>query len=442
VGSTFAHTVLLLFASCIALLPLLWRKQSNLFDPIVLFGATVFVWGFGKYVYLTFSKPIDGLPVWGVANELQNGVLATSAFCIAAGIAYFLLKAGFPAGTPRPSPMPVDMRIIYTVSIILSLISFSAFIAILNSPNLSISWELISAKRFLDSDLGPAARVGSLEYILYKATLMARVPLYAVLVGVLLRRKANIFDIVILVANFVCIFAVAFVFSNRFNLLLGFVDMVAIIAVIVGRLFSPRLILLGLAVFASMIVASELRMGEGRDRSILEHIYEGRYFADVERTDKVVDYYVQNDRVHGQTLYGWVYILVPSSYGDRGESFLNMGWNIGYHVFGMKLSGVPPGFVGELFMNFGWAGVLFGGVFFGAVAAYIGMRMYDKSHVTWLAVLLALSAVRLGLVLFNGNFGTAIIKILLEVGPAAALIWLATRVHYSALAGTPAAQQN
>ena len=189
-AATAVNATLLLFASCVALLPLIWRKQSHLFDPIVLFGATVFVWGFGKYVFLTFMKPVDGLPTWAIANELQNGVLATTLFCVATGIAYFVMRSTVRTGTPNQWRAPLDMRIIYAVSILLSLISLSAFIAILYSPNLSISWDLISAKRFLDSDLGPASRVGSIEYLLYKATLMARLPLYAVLVGVLVRRKA------------------------------------------------------------------------------------------------------------------------------------------------------------------------------------------------------------------------------------------------------------
>jgi len=438
--ATLINATLLLLASTVALVPLLWRKQSSWLDPMVLFGGTVFVWGFGKYLFLTFSKPVDGLPAWAIAADLQNGVLAISLFCLAAIVAYVATRSA--AGAPKPvaAQATLDMRIIYFASMILTLISLSAFVAILYSPDIAISWDAISAKRFLDSDLGPAARVGSIEYLLYKATLMARVPLYAILVGVLLRRKAHALDTVLLTVNFLCIFVVAFIFSNRFNLLLGFVDMAAIAAVFVRRIISPRFVLLGLGVFAAMILASELRMGEGRDRSVLEHIYEGRYFADVERTDKVIDYYETAEHLHGKTLYGWLFIALPSSYGDGGEAFLNMGWNIGYHVFGLKMSGVPPGFIGELYMNFGSMGILIGGLLFGIVSAYVAMRLHDRSKISWLAVLLALIAIRVGLVLFNGNLGTAMIKIALEALPAAFLIWVATRSWVSRRARIGSAQ--
>ena len=422
------HLILLLIASSALILPLVWRREFSWVDPLALFGGTVLIFAFGKYFYLTFVRPIADQPPWATAADLHNGVWATTVFSLLAIAGYTIVRASTRnGGTSQQSVGLINMRVIYLVALALIAVSTIAFIAILYSSTFAITWETISAKRFLDSELGPAARVGTFEYFLFRATLAARIPLYALFVGVLVRGRMHRLDAVLLTLSFFCIFLTAFIFSNRFNLILVFIDLCAISAIIGRRSLRLRQVLLGLAVFAVVIVASEFRLGESADVSVVEHVYRGRYFTDVARTDRIVDFYQTSEKEGGNTFYSWLLIGVPSPYGDGGLAFLNMGWELGYSVFGLRASGVPPGFVAETYMNFGIAGLLVGGLLFGAVAGYIAVALHNRATPPWLMLFVTLAAIRLGLVLFNGNFGMMAIKVILEAAPAAFILWLATR---------------
>ncbi|NNC64306.1 MAG: hypothetical protein HKN84_05945, partial [Gammaproteobacteria bacterium] len=339
---TYFHIVLLTVASSALLVPLLWNERFSWVDPLFLFGGTLLVFALGKYLYLTFIRPIADQPAWAVAANLHQGVWATLIFSLPAMASYVLVRAQLPMQTAQNADrMAIDMRTIYLVSIAFVIVSCLAFIEILSSTALSISLDSVSAKRFFDEVVGPAGRVGTYEYFLFRLTLAARIPLYCLVVGAILRRKFYALDFALIAACFLAILLTAFIFSNRFNLLLVFVDVCAILAIIGRQSIQVRHLLAGIAVFVAIVITTEFRVSDDRDMSTLDHIFFARSFTDVGRTDAIVDYYSIHEKHLGETFYNWLFIVFPREYFDGGQAFLNMGWNTGYHVFGTRASGVP-----------------------------------------------------------------------------------------------------
>lgn len=112
--------------------------------------------------------------------------------------------------------------------------------------------------------------------------------------------------------------------------------------------------------------SSQITVGGLRDSAAHALVY-NRNFGDMETAARVINNVpdvipYQN----GKTIVGWALAPIPRAIWPD-KPVINVGPLIGYQIYGTRGSGVPPGFVGDLFLNFGPLGVPAGSIVIGWV---------------------------------------------------------------------------
>ena len=94
---------------------------------------------------------------------------------------------------------------------------------------------------------------------------------------------------------------------------------------------------------------------QGPDIAVTSHIVEG--------IPHKLEY------MHGKTMAVWLIAPVPRELMPN-KPLIHSGPIIGQNIYGLRVSGVPPGIVAELYWNFHYAGVIFGCILFGGFMRY------------------------------------------------------------------------
>ncbi|MGA7616382.1 MAG: hypothetical protein WBX15_14505 [Thermoanaerobaculia bacterium] len=97
-----------------------------------------------------------------------------------------------------------------------------------------------------------------------------------------------------------------------------------------------------------------------RVRNLGEAAFGGRYFMDVSKLAHIVEFFPSKRAfMWGET---WVPVTPPRMRtADPGDTEpLGISRYLAKEVFGERRNNVPPGFAGEMYINFGWSGVLAG----------------------------------------------------------------------------------
>ena len=103
-----------------------------------------------------------------------------------------------------------------------------------------------------------------------------------------------------------------------------------------------------------------------------------RNFGDMETASHVIN--AVPDLIpykNGSTIVTYVVAPIPRSIW-RDKPVINVGPLIGYYIYGSKQTGVPPGFVGDLFLNFGFGGVLIGAALIGRL-----LRRFERWRIKY-----------------------------------------------------------
>lgn len=128
---------------------------------------------------------------------------------------------------------------------------------------------------------------------------------------------------------------------------------------------------LGVAVFSALMILSALGALRAHSHnqaedltlaemlgfaSLAEHLMENRNFLDVSKTAHIMD--GMPEKYHyqlGQTLVLWIVAPIPRQLW-KGKPAVRLGPDVGKAFFATsatQITGVPPGYIGELYMNFG-----------------------------------------------------------------------------------------
>ncbi|MEP6199938.1 MAG: O-antigen polymerase, partial [Marinomonas sp.] len=144
----------------------------------------------------------------------------------------------------------------------------------------------------------------------------------------------------------------------------------------------------GLIVAAIVLLAfvSAIRQGGGEkelsDLNLVgaistsaEHTFEGAYFLDPAKTAAIIRQTDNRDLfLYGQSFTGALVAPIPRVLWPEKPN-VRIGPYVAQEVLDYRnQSGVPPGAVGELYMNFGWAGIFFGMMALGALTGVIYSR--------------------------------------------------------------------
>ena len=167
---------------------------------------------------------------------------------------------------------------------------------------------------------------------------------------------------------------------------------------------------IGVFVLLTIMVMGGLRYAQTRSITLANYMYDtsitqmvepivgssnflaiGKTSAVIEGVPTVMDF------EYGRTYLLWLIAPIPRSMWED-KPIVRIGAEVGAALFGTTLrGGVPPGVIGELFLNFGWLGIPTGmlvfGLFLGLIHTRYGLRAYSdfRARVIYSSVIVFLA---------------------------------------------------
>ena len=378
------------------------EAPGRLLHPLSIFGFTMLLGIAGQTIYLTHGHPA-ALPelLSGLSPDiLDRGLLVVSVGVIALGVGYLasnpgrgslrpgrLLTWGVQLGLAKPSP-----RRAFWVGLVMCVISMVAFG--LYAPKIGLhgpSDLLSSRKRFVVED-GHVFVYGYYRFIISLAS-----PTFILLAYIMVRNGISLFSRLGAVAlvSLLLTAGYATVTSSRTELL-ATLAVAAFIAIALRRREPRALTVLAVTVVAIACLtvlgglravdtgqASSLSSATGTN-ALLENAVGNESWMDigpisvlVQRVPRAYPYQ------YGLTLVSILWEPIPRTMWP-GKPPVRIGPVIGPRVFGYserRISGHPPGIVGELWLNGGLFVVVAGMVLVGAMIRWVE-RLYRLARQT------------------------------------------------------------
>ena len=301
------------------------------------------------------------------------GMLAGYAF----GTAFF---SGYRTVTPVPRATRIDARLFYIPFFLLSLLLLSIYFQRIGFLNQILSGRFVASKFFVDED-GQRSALGFLTiggdfllvlFIYYLA--MARkitlfniytLSLFFLLINLFLASRRNVILVIIILA--LIVLAVRSVKRDPFK-----------------RLFRFSIILVTLI---GVSFASQIRDGSRDGQTLAQldvvtalqattvHAFEGAYFVDPAKTAAIITLADDtSDLLWGSSFLGFIVTPIPRVLWPEKPS-VRIAPYIAQNLFDFgNFAGVPPGAIGEAYLNFGWPGIAAVMFILGFFLAYLWWR--------------------------------------------------------------------
>lgn len=425
-------------------LPLALLRRIELYEPLWLVLLIVAIGVTGKAFYLVFG-PADRVGFLLLTKEPRD--LHFAALIMALGLLGF--SFGYLGGLGRFQWQPLsrwmqsdwDRRriLIATGAMVgVGLLSFVLFILKLDTKFDSLS-DLSSPRMFV---IEGAKYRGAQGYLRWGAmfTELGFYLLFTYWVS-LRRRFVSVSGFLIcLLALLVLAFPI-FV-STRLVVLVFLTRCVMIWIILRG---APRArYLAAIALAGLLLVGTMLGMRRGAStwqdirsdvgvEGVLEFTVGSRHFLDLTKTAHILDAVPERFGYrHGETFFTWLVAPIPRSIWPEKPP-IGVGKELGPVIFGTpELTGVPPGIVAELFLNWGLPAVFVGLILLGTF-----LRALYETFRPWLrssnAVLLySVLSTRIVLDLMAGHVSGSMSKLLQELIPLALVMMLCSHPVTSA----------
>ncbi len=436
---TAAATSALLAAS----LPLLLRRTSTLYDPIWLVALTVGIGVTGKAFYVLFGprERVGFLLLDKRPEDLLFAALVTAGGMLCFSIGYLAptVRWRIP-GKKLLTAEAWNLRHLAGVVgllVVIGLLSFVAFALQFEGSFDELSD--ISEKRFVRVE-GSGYR-GVHGYLRWGASQM-EIAFYLVFAWWAAKRRGLWTPSGLAVAA-LALAAVAFPFfaSSRLVILLlvlrAFIVWlcirgeprlrnVAVAAVVVlaliGSMLALRRNLVGFEAFGEQL----------RPAAVLEITVGGRHFLDLTKTAHVLDSVPRDfDYQYGKTMVSWLLAPIPRALWPEKPP-IGAGQDLGPAIFdSRKGTGVPPGIVAELYLNFGLGGILFGLFFAGFLLRSLVATLLPFFPGKSAVLIFAVTSSQLALSVTSHSVSGAAIKLVQELIPLVlalyACAWAAKR---------------
>lgn len=282
--------------------------------------------------------------------------------------------------------------------------------------------DTLSAKRFAEGDGGSAGRIHSSSYYMYRGAALSKFVVYFSLAWMLCRRDRPfswtgiLFAISTLQTIFLC-----FVISNRAGIVLLMIDCLVLAYYLNGQI-KLRSVVIGVCLVFSLLIPVLISRAKSHTSlgQVLEKTLAGRDMLDVAKTCHIINAVPEKmDYRYGEMLYGWMAAPIPRSAWPNKPMWAERGVFINTHVFGDRggISGVPPGLVAELYWNFGIVGTWIGLFLFGVLLKQLfnAFRPHTQNPTSLLIYILIVT--RFCMFSFGNDFGTGIVKTVLDLLP-------------------------
>lgn len=407
-----------------AALPALMRGRFQPAEPVTWVVALTFSGVCLKVLAIGWLGTEDPL----VSRTLLFGrpleILLPGLWAVCVGLGAFSIGyiAATDLGVPgirlsRTPLLTLDRRKLNAITAAVLLIGLGGLaLLVIQSGGLSV----LSAKRFNDVRTTAGGRLTSIAYLGFRVALLIKLPAYLLLASKLASGRYRGIRHEPLIALGLAVPIVAAVYtSNRAGVAIVAAD-ILVLAYLLRRRISGRAILVtALVIVSTLVLLLAIRstvITTGPDLVLRTFI--GRDLLDVTKVAHIV--HADLPLLNGRTLVGWT--LAPVAPSSRlANEWLNLGnfvYRNAYQSGGAGITGVPASFIGELYLNFRWVGVMLGMFVFGGLTAslYRGAGLQAAvPTVGW--VIYALTMNRLLVFGLSNDLGTGVTKTLLDVVP-------------------------
>ena len=410
-------------------IPVALRSNIKIFEPIwfVLLNVAIGVTGKAFYICLGPEERVGFL----LMDKTLEATIPVG-LIVAAGV--YFLAIGYLVGPVRmTSRIPFwlarreweSFRFLAVVAL-LAMVGLASFVVF--SSRLEVSFSQLSdlsSKRFLE--LQSTNYHGTQGYLRW-GVLQLEIAFYLIFTRWAVSREKLLSCSGTMVVAFGLLSLAFPVFSSSRWAVLVLIVRIFVIWIGLGRRLKLRyvapMIALGLTLMGSML-AFRRNLSEWEDirrhlgaGEMLEVSVGGRHFLDLIKTTHIVDAVPEVlEFQYGKTLLAWVATPVPRSIWP-GKPAIRPGGDLGTAVFGMRPgSGVPPGIVGELYMNFGVWGVFVGLFVIGCLLGSLYATLRPHFSVPGVVLIYAILVTRLALEMFGTSVSGAIAKLAQEILP-------------------------
>ena len=419
-------------------IPLFLRQNYSLFEPLtfvillVLFGTPL------KLLYVIAYRFEDAYVAKRLLNWDLPEAFLPALMVVLVGWVFFVI--GYSLRLPKtglelvylPASREWNQKRLTVVLAITAVISIAFLAAFIVSAGVGFgSLKELSSKRFSEEAGSAATRMHQVKYYFYRGAAICKFIVYFALVHSLRRNRMFsswmgwLFLFSLLQTMFL-----SFVLNNRAGVLLVLIDCMVIYYYVRQTIHYKTVI--WAFVVASLLLMPMLagRMAdraasEGTLSTLLQKTMAGRDMLDITKTCHIINGVPDKmDYIYGETLWGWMAAPVPRSIWDTKPMWAEKGPFINQHIFADKhgISGVPPGFVAELYWNFGIGGLCIGLFTFGVFLRQLFvcfMAHVDKPNAI---IIYTLLVTRFGMFTFGNDLGTGIVKASLDLMPAVIIL--------------------
>ena len=409
---------------------ILATKQFDPFHPLNLVALSVFFGATGRSIYLVYSNSKDALFI--LDNRPMESILpgaiiiAIGAICICIGY-YTTRKIRYPIENAKFAKLGFSSGRLKFLAILVCLITAVVTVDMLRRTGFSgfHSIDDLSQKRKATIDSANAAQgIAALGYHKMLGTLLPRITCLFLTSICLIKSNRWLVPYAIICGLLACV--MPFLTSSRIEVVFLFLMVLAIVNCY--KQIPFRNLVLGAAcIMAILLGMKALRQGEAKRNHnstlvsrVTDTLFGNRNFCGVTKTTHI--YEGVPDRLgmkYGSTLLLWMVAPVPREIWPAKPQ-ISLGYEVTEQLYDrdiLKGGGTPPGFMGEMMMNFGVAGVPFGCLALGGILGvfYATFRPVIGSSVL-LRCLYAGLLIPLGFHLITGEVSRTMIGLLSFLG--------------------------
>lgn len=421
-------------------IPLFAQREVSIFEPLVIMILLVLVGVPIKLIYILWVRNDDLFVSEHVLLQQQPEIFLKGTFVVLIGYILFVLgyMIRFPKAPLEPLFLPKinewngkRLQLAVGAIAVIAMLSFVAFI--FNAGVSFRSFTEMSQKRFLDIRADGGERMHSTIYILCRGAALSKFIVYFCLIW-LIHNKKSIFSgmgILLIMAVMQTIF-LAVVINSRAGVALLLLDC-AVLSYYLYRTIDIKLIAVCLSVALLIMIPMLAARGQRQDRNIntsvgklFQKTLSGRNMLDIAKCCHIINGVPRKmEYRNGEMLWAWMAAPVPTSYWPDKPRWANQGLTVNRQIFEYRgdLSGCPPGLIGELQWNFGYAGIWVGMFLAGLIFRQIFLAFYAHRFNPTSILIYTMILTRFVLFSLGNDLGTGIVKTGLDMVPACMVLF-------------------
>lgn len=424
----------------IMLIPFEFQKErKDLFNPLIVFIISLLIGTILRSFFIVSDLESKAKPLMLMGHE--NSLMFTGILHIYLGVVFFVIgysifqvdslrswsnSAGFKI---NPRALVLTSLIIIPISIVSAYLYFQQMG--LNLFTIFFS-EDISAKRFVQLEEGGFSALGYYRKIMDLVRIMY---FFFLVYYIKTSNKGNNLIIILLLLTGLLSIFFHFINSSRSQALEVILFTFIVIYYLKGRI-SKKLLIPGVGFILILLISMtflryQSGYGDEANREDPFTIVVGSTnFLGVGKASFIANSVPERmSYQYGRTLFLWVVAPVPRTlWQNKPET--SIGREIGEKIYkkrdeNLKAGGVPPGFITELYLNFGVFGIILGMFLFGVLLKYVYRKLYAMRTQSVFGLLFyVLGMLPFMIITIGGDFSRGVIFIISTLIPLFLLTYL------------------